>query len=348
MFVVLHEDFSHPLPNYHDGCRTLPAAGMTRSRMRTALLLLFAFTQALPAAAQAPSTRLREIAVTFDDLPLVTGRPTSIEEQERIMTSLVGVLSRRRIAAIGFVNEDKLQENGRPDPRRVGLLRQWTRAGLELGNHTYSHLDLHRVSAEQFRDDILRGEAVTRNLLGETGKKPRFFRHPFLHTGRDTITRRDIASFLDDHGYRVAPVTIDNYDYVFARAYDKAIAARDTSLQRRVRDEYLGYMDRILMYYEKQSIALLGRNIPHVLLLHANTLNARSFDMLAGAYEKRGYRFVALDYALQDPAYAMADMYVGDAGITWLHRWAMTQGRRGAVFAGEPEVPKWIERAAAP
>ncbi len=314
--------------------------------MRTILILCLALTQALPLAAQT-STRLREIAVTFDDLPLVIGRPATIEEHEKITTMLVDAITRHRIPAVGFVNEDKLHDGGRLVPRRAALLRQWTGAGLELGNHTFSHPDLHRVSAEAFRDNILRGDVVTREIMAETKRKPRFFRHPFLHTGRDTLTRREIMSFLDDHGYRVAPVTIDNSDYIFARAYDKAIAAGDTTLQRRVRDEYLGYMDRVLAYYERQSIALLGRNIPHVLLLHANTLNARTFEALATAYQKRGYRFVALDYALQDPAYALPDSYVGDAGITWIHRWALTQGRRGSAFAGEPIVPKWIEAAAA-
>jgi peptidoglycan/xylan/chitin deacetylase (PgdA/CDA1 family) len=320
---------------------------MMKSFARTVPILLLALSGALPAAAQTSSTRLREIAVTFDDLPLVTGRPASIDEHERITRSLLGAITRHRIPAIGFVNEDKLQEGGKLDPRRVELLRQWTRAGLDLGNHTYSHVDLHRVSAERFRNEILRGETVTREVLAESKRKPRYFRHPFLHTGLDTNTRRDITSFLEDRGYRVAPVTIDNYDYVFARAYDRAIAGRDTSLQRRVRVEYLGYMDRVLTYYEKQSIVLLGRNIPHVLLLHANTLNADAFGELVTGYQKRGYRFVSLDYALQDPAYVMPDSYAGDAGITWLHRWAMTQGRRGAVFAGEPVVPKWVEAAAA-
>lgn len=314
--------------------------------MRTLLLLLLALIHAAPASAQTSGTRLREMAVTFDDLPFVTGRPTSIGEQERLTTALMDAITRHRVPAIGFVNEVKLEQGREVDPRRVALLRQWTRAGLELGNHTYSHLDLHHVSAEEFLQDIVRGETVTRQVLAESKRKLRFFRHPFLHTGRDTATRRNILSFLEDHDYRVAPVTIDNYDYIFARAYDRAIAAKDTSLQGRVRREYLGYMDRVLTYYEKQSITLLGRNIPHVLLLHANTLNAHAFDVLAAAYAKRGYRFVSLDHALRDPAYASPDRYVGDAGITWLHRWAITQGRRGAVFAGEPAVPKWVERAA--
>ena len=326
--------------------------------MRYVLALSLTAVLALPAAAQkagtirpatggqTSSTRLREVVVTFDDLPFVAGRPMGIDEQERLTKGLVDMITRYRIPAIGFVNEDKLEVQGNVDPRRVDLLRRWTKAGLELGNHTYAHLDLHQVSAERYRDDILRGEKTTRELMAEVKQKPRFFRHPFLHTGRDTVIRHGVESFLEDHGYRVAPVTIDNYDYVFARAYDRAIATKDTSLQRRVRVEYLDYMDRVLMYYERQSIALMGRNIPHVLLLHANTLNAHTFELLVNGYKKRGYSFVPLPQALQDQAYSLPDAYAGDAGITWLHRWALTQGRSGAVFAGEPEVPKWIERAA--
>ena len=337
---------------------------MIRQLLRAALPALLVLAPTTTAAAQqrgrgpvqiqpgAPAgtaaTRLREIAVTFDDLPMVFGRPPSLEEHERVTTTLVGTIASLRIPVVGFVNEDKLETGGKVDPRRVELLKQWTKAGLELGNHTYSHLDLHRVSAEQYRSDILRGEAVTRPLLAEIKKKPRFFRHPYLHTGRDTATRNSIHRFLEDKGYRVAPVTLDNYDYIFARAYDKAIASKDTDQQRRIEQEYIGYMDRILAYYEKQSIALIGRNIPHILLLHANTLNARTFDRLIAAYQKRGYTFVALEHALRDPSYESQDLYVGDAGITWLHRWAMTQGRRGTAFAGEPSVPKWIESAATP
>ena len=54
--------------------------------------------------------------------------------------------------------------------------------------------------------------------------------------------------------------------------------------------------------------------------------------------------FPTLEEALNDSAYRSTDTYVGPAGITWLHRWALTRGMRGAVFAGEPEVPDWIAR----
>jgi len=109
---------------------------------------------------------------------------------------------------------------------------------------------------------------------------------------------------------------------------------------RRVTTSYLDYMTRVVAYYEQQSVALFGREIPQVLLLHANALNAEMFDALAEMLKRRGYRFVSLDRVLADPAYRSEDRYTGPAGITWLHRWALTQGKRSPFFGGEPTVPE--------
>ena len=193
---------------------------------------------------------------------------------------------------------------------------------------------------------MLAGEQVTRALASAAGRPFRFFRHPFLHTGRDLETKGRFEHFLAGHGYRVAPVTIDNYDYLFAAAYERSLARRDSALAGRVRAEYLRYMERIFAYYEQQSVALVGREIAQTLLLHANQLNGDAFGDLARMIRSRGYAFVPLERALDDAAYTSEDRYTGPAGITWLHRWALTAGKRGAVFAGEPEVPAFVTQAA--
>ena len=117
----------------------------------------------------------------------------------------------------------------------------------------------------------------------------------------------------------MAPVTIDNYDYIFAAAYDNALARRDSVASERIAKEYLEYMERVFAYYEAQSKSIVGREIPQVLLLHASMLNADRFDELATMIGRRGYAFASLDDVLTDSVYATADTYVGPAGITWLH-----------------------------
>ncbi|HUQ80524.1 MAG TPA: polysaccharide deacetylase family protein [Gemmatimonadaceae bacterium] len=309
-------------------------------------LSFVAFALALNLAPPPVSKASRQVVVTVDDLPVVTRVFADDAGRERITSRLVSAITRQHVPAVGFVNEGKMYRDGAVQPTQVALLRQWVDAGLELGNHSYSHFDLHTTDATVFIRDALAGDSITRAVMARAGRQPRYFRHPFLHTGRDLTTRAHLDDSLTAHGYRVAPVTIDNSDYVFATAYERALGSRDSAGARRIGDEYLEYMTQVFAYYERQSVTLVGREIPQVLLIHASALNADTFDRMASMMRARGYAFVTLDAALADSAYRSADTYVGPAGITWLHRWALTRGLRGAVFAGEPEVPAHIAAAA--
>src|SRR4030095_10023230 len=117
-----------------------------------------------------------------------------------------------------------------------------------------------------------------------------------------------------------------NGDWIFARAYASAARRGDAATQKRVADAYVPYMEAKFDYFERESRALFGREIPQVLLVHANGVNADRFGELAAMMRRRGYAFVTLEGALKDPAYRSPDTYTGAAGITWLHRWALTRG----------------------
>src|SRR6185295_13894416 len=223
------------------------------------------------------NTTQREIAVTFDDLPAVSTK-RDIATWKEITTKLLKTISSNRIPAIGFVNENKLISDGQRNEGRAALLRMWVNAGLELGNHTYSHRSLNSTPLEEFESDTIRGEQTVTGLLTEKGKKLRYFRHPFLHTGRSLETKKAFESFLAGRGYTVAPVTIDNSDWIFARAYDNARDANDPGAMNQVADAYVPYMERKMEYWERQSVALFGRELKQILLVHANSINADHFD----------------------------------------------------------------------
>lgn len=144
----------------------------------------------------------REVAVTFDDLPLVTRVFHDIAAQERITTAFLAAIRRHQVPTIGFVNEGKLAPGGLVDERRVELLRRWVESGLELSNHTYSHVGLHSTPLPTYLEEIARGDSVTAVLLLSTGQRPRYFRHLFLHSGRDLDTRRSVERFLANRGTR--------------------------------------------------------------------------------------------------------------------------------------------------
>ena len=210
----------------------------------------------------------------------------------------------------------------------------------------YSHPDLHRVPLSDFKQDVLRGEELLRELAESHHGSLRYFRHPFLHTGRELELRHDFEGFLADHGYRVAPVTVDNSEWIFARAMDEALDRNDDELANRLEQAYVGYMVDMVDYYEGQSCTLFGRLIPQILLLHANALNGRALGTLLARLAELGYEFATLDQALEDGAYSSPDTYTGPAGITWLHRWAITRDVDRSMFAGEPTTPVWVQELA--
>ena len=304
---------------------------------------------ALPVAEKRQSSVAREVAITFDDLPIAGVLPRDLEASRELTRKLLAAITAHHLPVIAFVNEDQLDAaDGAVAPARVDLLRRWLDAGAELGNHGYAHRDLNLVPLDQFEQDVLKGERVLRPLLAERHAAPRFFRHPFLHTGRDLETRGAFERYLEEHGYRVAPVTIDNDEYIFAGAYDRSAARGDATAAAKVGAAYVPYMEAKVEFFERNSRELFGREMRQILLVHANLLNADRFDELASMFERRGYAFITLDRALEDPAYRSADTYTGPGGITWLHRWALTQRTAKTFFAGEPDVPGFVAELAKP
>ena len=291
---------------------------------------------------RASGTDRRSVAVTIDDLPAV--RSGDLGAMRAITEKLLDRLARNEISVVGFVTEGKLAVP-REERQRAGLLEAWLVAGHDLGNHTYSHPWLYDTPLEEFEADVIRGEAVTSRLLAERGRRLRYFRHPRLNTGPDAETKVAFETFLAERGYTIAPVTIDNDEYVYALAYFNAIVNTDSALMARIGEDYVRYMAEVFEFYETLSLELLEREPTQVLLLHANRLNADHMDGLVDMLRDRGYRFVALDAALEDAAYGLPDEYVGRMGLSWLMRWAITMGMEPG---DQPEVPDWIMATAWP
>jgi peptidoglycan/xylan/chitin deacetylase (PgdA/CDA1 family) len=300
---------------------------------------------AIPAQAQ------RQVAITFDDLPSV---PTyDVKELKALTTKLIETLKRNKVPVIGFVNEGKLHHrSGAQSQRdeveaRTEVLKLWVDAGFELGNHTYSHLDMFSSSAEKFEQDLIAGEQITKKLLAAKGMTLRYFRHPFLNTGPSLEMKSAFDKILADRNYIVAPVTVDNQDYVFAAVYADALKNGDRTLMKRVGEAYVPYMETYFEFYEKQSSTLLGYEIKQILLVHANMLNADYFDGMIAMMKKRGYQFISLEEALSDKAYKLEDKFAGRPGISWLQRWALTQKHKPTIdeFKLEPALPKFVKQA---
>jgi peptidoglycan/xylan/chitin deacetylase (PgdA/CDA1 family) len=215
----------------------------------------------------------RQVAITIDDLPAGAANSLPAATITEMTTKLLGTLRDQKIPVVGFVNEKKLYKPGEVD-QRINALRMWLDYGFELGNHTFSHASLNRVGLQAWEDDIVQGESVTRLLLDEHKMKLRYFRHPYLDTGRDLETRRHAEAFLVARGYRIAPVTLDAWDWMYAGVYDDAKKRSDITLQDELAKSYLSYSDEVFAYSEKLSKQVVGYEPKQILLLHANQLEA--------------------------------------------------------------------------
>ena len=281
----------------------------------------------------------RYVAITFDDLPVVC-QCQDDASRRYITENLLKTFKTFNMPVLGVVNEAKLETDGIADPQKIDLLRMWLTAGYELGNHGYAHRNINDIPMEKYQDEILKGERITRTLAQEAGMVYRFFRHPYLSAGNNLDIRNELAVFLQKHGYKVAPNTITYQDYTFSSAYEVALLRGDSSLAKQIRDAYLEYSLRRWEGAEQQARELFGRDIKHILMVHANRLNADAFSDVAKMMMARGYVFISIDEALQDHVYSRPDTFDGKVGVTWLSRWAAEMGKTKRY--GSTEVPQFV------
>jgi peptidoglycan/xylan/chitin deacetylase (PgdA/CDA1 family) len=313
-----------------------------RSCHRSHLVVLFLLGVSLNARAAAKPDR--QVAITIDDLPAASAATMPAATMTEMTTKLLTTIRNQKVPVIGFVNEKKLYKFGEVD-ERIKALKMWLDYGFELGNHTFAHTSLNKVPLETWKEEVIRGETVTNMLMAEHKMKLRYLRHPYLDTGRDLETRRQAEAFLVNRGYRIAPITLDAWDWMYATVYEDAKKRGDSDLLARLVSSYLSYSDQVFDYSERLSVKIMGYEPKQILLIHANQLEADHISELFDLFRKRGYGFITLDDALSDGAYSLPDTYVGEEGTGWLDHWAITLGKPPQ---DEPVFPQWVIDLAKP
>ncbi len=283
-----------------------------------------------------------ELAITIDDFPMISMNRTP-ENQDYVMGELIKNLKQYDAPAIGFVNESKLYQDDVLLDYKVKSLEKWLKNGFELGNHGYSHLNFDNNDTTTYFADIEKGSLMTRPLCNKYNSPYRYYRHPYLHAGNTEEKEVALEKYLARNGYQEAPVTIDNGEWIFARAYDMALSGNDKELASKIGKDYVDYMIEKSEWYVEKSKELFDRPIKQTLLVHANNINADYLDDLLKAYVELNYEFIPLEEALKDEAYATNDHIAKPWGISWLHRWSRNIGVDKSFYKGEPKCPSYIE-----
>lgn len=251
-----------------------------------------------------------ELAITLDDLPWVGPLPAGDSTAEQAVERIAAVLRVHEAPATGFVVCDEAVRNESP-------LHVWTSWGNTLGNHSWSHRDLNSTPVDVWLNDVRRCDEYLHKF--DDAYEP-YFRFPMLHQG-DTRQKRDrVRKALDQRGLRTAHVSVDNSEWILTQVHARALAARDGDLRHDVGRAFVQHIVAAIEHADDVARRKLGRSVPQVLLLHANSLVDDNLDALLLELRERGTDFVTLTEALRDPAYERPDAYVGSKGLSWLYR----------------------------
>jgi peptidoglycan/xylan/chitin deacetylase (PgdA/CDA1 family) len=239
------------------------------------------------------------VALTFDDLPAAGALPPGMKRAQ-IATKLANELNSNGLTGTyGFVNAVKLEN----DPDAQQALHAWVNAGMNIGNHTWSHISLTANTEEAFEKEIALNEPSLQQY--SAGRDWHWFRYPFLWEGDTLEKRRAVRAYLKDHSYRVAQVSLDFEDYAWNDAYARCSIKQDTTAIDWLEHSYLETAEEYIQLGREEQHIAFGHEIPNVMLLHETAFTTRMLPQLLDLLRHDGFRFATLEAVEKDPGYAL-------------------------------------------
>ena len=242
--------------------------------------------------------RAREVALTIDDLPYVgkaANNPGKLRRERKRFKMVLHTLQTEKVPATGFVVANYI-EDGQWD-----LLKAFHQSDNIIGNHSFSHQNLNQVGAERFIQDVAKADKILAPLMS----KPKYFRYPFLAVGHRCKTYLKVRHFLQQHGYLIAPVTIDSKDYKLNERFHAVPWRQRKHHMHRFEQKYLRFIAGQIQKAEQKTQRIAGRPVKQILLIHMNTLNAYFLPAVIHLFRQKGYKFVTLPEAMSDPYYQL-------------------------------------------
>lgn len=277
----------------------------------------------------------RSVAITIDDVP-----NTGLYQTNHFKSVLQRKLDSLHIPVAIFVNEGNMKQTTELEKNK-NLLKSWLiKDYITAGNHGFSHLNYGDVGFEAFKEDVNKGEILTKNYLKGTNKKLVYFRFPFNDLGNDSLAQIKAQKFLNSKSYISTPFTVESQDWLYAMVYDKALAANDKKLAKEIARQYIEFTLKLFCYFDNLSAKMYGHPVKQIYLCHDSKLNADYLDIIVDKLKLEKYNFISLSEAMSDPVYKKPGYYFGKDGFSWIYRWIKDPEKRKQAMLAQPTNPQ--------
>ncbi|MDQ0060678.1 polysaccharide deacetylase family protein [Paenibacillus harenae] len=128
----------------------------------------------------------KRVALTFDDAP-----------DPRYTPAILDILAQHDVCATFFIVGNRAQKHPR-------LVQRIQREGHTIGNHSYDHAVMSKLSLSGYRKQIWRTDAIIKNIVGYS---PRFFRPPYGELLPQQVRWSKLA------GYTIVNWDVDSVDW---------------------------------------------------------------------------------------------------------------------------------------
>jgi peptidoglycan/xylan/chitin deacetylase (PgdA/CDA1 family) len=244
------------------------------------------------------SANAQQVAFTWDDVPAHSALPLG-QTRVEIGRKLIDAMKAEHMPPVyGFVNGVAIEREPASEP----MMKDWRDAGLPLGNHTWSHMNLNTASLADWEADLVKNEPLLEKYAA--GSDWHWLRFPYLAEGDSAQKRAEARKFLAGHHYRIAAVTMSFGDYMWNEPYARCLAKNDQAAIAQLESTYLDAASQDADFRRAMARALFGHDIPYVLLMHVGAFDARMLPRLLKVYREKGFSFVTLDDAEKDPFYS--------------------------------------------
>ncbi len=182
--------------------------------------------------------KTKKIALTFDDGPNLK---TSIE--------VLDILKKYDAKGTFFLMGKNID-----DSTKQAMIRA-DEEGHEIANHSFNHLDMRQISAEEIKEEVQKTTALIVDIIG---KEPKYFRPPYIAVN-DTM--------------------YENIDLPFICGYAVGDSNAETTAENRAKDVINGARDGAIV-------------ILHDFFGNSKTVTA--LDTIIPSLQQEGYEFLTL------------------------------------------------------